>query len=35
MYSELRERRSRVAGKMQNATAEEMAEIAESQFIVK
>ncbi|MEE1010415.1 MAG: MFS transporter, partial [Acutalibacteraceae bacterium] len=35
MYSELTERRSKVASKMQNATAEEMEEIAESQFIVK
>ena len=36
MYAELRERRSKVAEKMNNATtAEEIAEIAESQFIVK
>lgn len=35
MYSELTERRSKVACKMQTATAEEMEEIAESQFIVK
>ncbi len=36
MYSELRERRSKVADKMNNATtAEEIAQIAESQFIVK
>ena len=36
MYSELRERRSKVAAKMNTATtAEEVAEIAESQFIVK
>ena len=36
MYAELRERRSKVAEKMKNATtAEEIAEIADSQFIVK
>ena len=36
MYAELRERRSRVADKMNKATtAEEIAEIADSQFIVK
>ena len=36
MYAELRERRSKVAEKMNNATtAEEIAEIADAQFIVK
>jgi Na+/melibiose symporter-like transporter len=36
MYAELRERRSKVAERMNNAkTAEEVAEIADSQFIIK
>ena len=36
MYSELREIRSRVAEKMNKVlTAEEIAEIADSQFVVK
>ena len=35
MYAELRERRSKVANMIKDATAEEMEEIAESQFIVK
>ena len=36
MYAELRDRRSKVADKMNKATTdEEIAEIADSQFIVK
>jgi hypothetical protein len=36
MYSELRKRRTRVVEKMNNVlTVEEIAEIADSQFIVK